>query len=251
MRYFDPVEAVAELQLRQQNGIAARQAAMLLGVRWDTCPFPNGKYAFLVRSVSTGRIEDWSFAQRATQAGLTPVWAEYPGDRFTTTSPDKARLAKMLVDLGEGRNGGHRTEVVRVIKHPARWEGRPIAEVKTDQGESLVEFHHRLREAVFGAGVGSPVDLTPWLKGIGNADAYYRVYFAMVATRGVLFENFDAEGSPSLANFNRRVVYPAYEWVADNLEVEPLIIFHPRWASRLEAEYVLEYYHGAVLGAIR
>lgn len=249
-RYFNLEDAAVELRLRQQNGIAGKARA-LLGTDWDNCPFPNGEYGFLARSVSTGRIEDWLFAQRAAQVGLTPVWAEYPGDKFTTTSPDKARLAKMLIDLGEGRNGGHRTEVVRVISHPARWEGRTITEVRTDQGEPLVAFHHRLREAVFGTGVRSPIDLTAWLKSIGRAEQYYRVYFAMAATRGVLFENFDADGLPSLADFNSRVVHPAYEWVKENLGAEPLIVFHPKWTTRLEAEYVLEYYHGAVLGALR
>jgi hypothetical protein len=136
---------------------------------------------------------------------------------------------------------------VNAIAHPRRWEKRPIAEVLTDHGELLVAFHHRLRRAVFGDGVGDPIDLTPWLKGIGCADAYYRVYFAMAATRGVLFENFDDDESPSLASFNRRVVYPAYKWVKDNLGAEPLIVFHPQWGSPQEEQYVLNYYPEEVL----
>ncbi len=222
MRYYDLNEAVAELRWRQKDAGLISKVASVVGA---DCPYYFGENGFLARQVATCRLEDVDFLHRCSRVGLNPVWVEYLQDRFTVRNPDKNRLCKIPVFLGYGRNGGIKTLVYRLVANPSQWEEAAISFMKTDGGESLVSFHHRLWQAVIGK--GEIRDASIWYRRLGGrAKDYYFAYLAAMTVNGVLFEDFEGN-EPGLVAFRNEIVGPAYGRALEVVGLPPLIVKHP------------------------
>ncbi len=245
MKYFSLDEAVAELRQRQaiESQIIARLSGVLGRSAWQSCPFPlEGTIGLLPRYVATARLEDVQFFERCCQAGLWPVWGDYSGDSWSSENRDKLRLCHIRVDDGEVKFSR------RLIKEPQRWNRRPIAAVLTNSGESLVSYHHRLWQAVFG-GQGEIIEVSSWFKQLGGrAKHYYFAYLAVMTVRAVLFESFDTDGAPSsFSRFVGQVVEPAWQAVVGQVGLEPLIVKHPLADSLEQDQRIRDYYDPRVI----
>jgi hypothetical protein len=213
------------------------------------CPIPVGPYGFLARQVATCRFEDINFFERCQQVGLLPIWLEYLNDKFTIQNPSKMRLLKIQTFDGLGKRGGPRLQLIKLIKQPASWEGKPIVEIETDEGENLVELHHRLRQTIAWNYHGNIIDASYWLKKLGEAKNYYRHYFLAMVTRGILFESYESPSSYELEKFKYYVVNPAWNWVIKEGFPPPLIVLHPDCEPG-EEEMMLNWYPISVLSEL-
>ena len=91
---YTPKEAAIEIiQERKQNLELKERVAAFLGKSLpDDCFDLQQPIGFLARYVPRATGEDRIFADEAQDAGLTPYWASYTGDRFTTRNPEKVEL---------------------------------------------------------------------------------------------------------------------------------------------------------------
>ena len=248
MRYYKPEGAVAELKRRQSDSALVTLVASVMGQTWNNCPIPMGLYGFLARQVASCRLEEIQFVERCESVGLQPFQLEYTGDQFTTRSLDKMRLTRILVGQGAGRNGGEKVFSYHLIRRPAQWEGRSLMEMIADNGEPLTEFHHRLRQTAFEGRDDHFADVTSWLWQLGRrAREFYYGFLTAFTVRGILFEDFTADGNLALSRFDGQVVYAACQKVIRTIGVEPLIVRHPECATKDEERRTMDYYSDKVI----
>jgi hypothetical protein len=222
--YWNLDEAKRELARRQRE--CRDLASGIDEILGDNCPIPAGNFGFIPRQIATCRYEDLLFAQRCRAGGLRPIWLEYGEDAFCSSNPSKMRLVRMRLFGGVGKKGGAKMRVLRLLGNPAEWEGKPLGEIRLDSGENLREFHHRLRRNI--GWNDSALDTSAWLKekGESRAEKFYRIFFLVFVSRGILFESFESPGFPDLLRFRKKIVEPAWEWVSENF-LPPLIVLHP------------------------
>lgn len=215
-------------------------------------PFPLADHvpkACLARHVATYRLEDIKFSWLAQWMGLVPYWLEYPDDKFVTVNSTKNDLWRLRLFHGKyGDNGKKVSKLEKIaILNPEQWENRRIREMITSQGESLVDFHHRIRNEFFPLEIANNVaDLSPWLKSLGGkASNYYAAMLSLFVVNGVLFEDFDSpfsdkeEAIKQLEKFKQKIFIPAWQKVVEITGLEPIIVCLP-------STNVLSWYPGAI-----
>lgn len=245
--YLSLEEAVTELEKRQQDEDLKNRVSAVLG---KSCPIPRGKVGIILRQIATSRYEDILFKNRCIANGIEPVWMEYHQDEFRMSNPSKSRMVKLRFHEGVGKNGGLKMHHHKVIKDFGKWEGKPIGEIKTDWGENLVSFHHRMRR-----GLGwnfQTIDASSWIKdgAGGKAEKYYRILFSAFITHGILFESFESPGFSELEKFKRRVVIPAWEWACLRFP-KPLVVLHPDKGIPSREEKMLNWYPGVLANFVK
>lgn len=217
------------------------------GTRSITSPF---HMAALPRQVATTRYEDRLFYLLARRAGLDPTWLEYTGDIFFEGSPGKKSLLHLHRCSGRGRNGGWKLRKQRLAELNC-WNRKPLNTITTDDGQRLVDVHHAWQDQLF----NNPrrIDMTEWLKHIGNAKQYYAAALSLYICHGVMFEDFHGgESGEELRKLAQDVFEPAFDTVSTRFGCPPLIVqlpwkeqlgFYPdgdRWNDELIADLLKE-----------
>lgn len=180
----------------------------------------NGPRAVLARYVATPNLETVRFLELASGNGLNPVVFEFQSDILHFKNPAKRHLVDMVFNHGTGRNGGPKEKKIRVVNF-GRYEGKPFGNIKTCNGETLVDFHHRLISKVFPE--VELWDLSDWLgRNGGRAYKYYEKFLSLFIAHSILFENFLKTSYE--AAFTEKVVQPAIRRLQEIFGYEPLII---------------------------
>ena len=227
MVYYQPDVAAKELSDRFNDPLLKKEVMNFINHLPQD--FPSYPFAALSRPIASARREDLHFFDAAKQLNLPSVWLEYQEDRFSASNIDKAGLCKAYVLHGWGRKGGPKIERHDIVRDLGSCLKKTMKEIKTEQGESLVDFHHRLHCHAFPNGTGVRLDLSRWLKRWGNAENYYQHYLSLFISHGILFEEFDDEAS---AGFCESVFLPAWEKVRQIFGIAPLIVRLP-WDQSL------------------
>ena len=229
-QYVSIATAVQELHERQRDSVLIKSVGALIG-GWEHCPFPVGTNGFFCQHVANIHYVDVVFSALCLRHGLMPVWGEYLDDLFTVRNGSKNRLTRLHV-RDDDATGGKKSFVL--IGNPVRWERHPLHALQTDDGRNLVAVYHELHDALFPQGIRR--DMSLWLKRRGpRAQQYYPQYFAIMTVAGILFEDFDETDAPSVAQFNRDVVEPAWERVVREWGLPPpLIVRHPVYDDAFE-----------------
>ncbi len=228
MFYTSPNEARKVLHERQKNGVKKKVMDWFMERGYDLLfPTTIPDMAVLARYVATARYEDVVFKLMAENAGLTPFWMEYTGDKFVTCSSGKRSLLYPFMCDGRGKRGGFRLKKQR-LANPHRWDGNPISSIVLDDGTPLVEWHHRRQDAIFGKVFRH--DATPWFKRFDGAKEYYPFYLAFFVAHGVLFEDYHGgESGDRLDLFTTDVFEPAFSRVTEEIGYSPIIVPLPWW----------------------
>lgn len=215
--YCAMAEARAKLEDRQRSG--AKDKVVEFWHR-QNLPLPTlptvERPAVLARQVATGRFEDILFRELALGGGLTPTWWEYTADKFASVSPYKRNLMHPVC-VRKTQKGLH--QQTKKLGQPHQWEKRPLKEVVSKEGVSLVEWHHQRRDEILGPSV--VVDVPGYA---------YPLFLSLFVAHAVLFEDYHGgESGDELDGFTKRRFEPSWQKVADELGMEPLIVRMPWW----------------------
>lgn len=160
----------------------------------------------------------------ADALALEPLIFEQTQDKFTSNNEWKHALGKMRFFRGMGKNGHARIEYANAIDFNHA-NGKPITEVTTFSGQSLVDFHHDLFFKAF-------PHLTPeknifeasqWFKENGEIpQEYYKAFLSLLIKHAIQLENFML-GEKEFW-FTKEVFLPAFIHVYKKTGLKPLIV---------------------------
>ena len=213
-------EAKEEIWRRWNDKELRKKVEEFLGTEHLPNYFFEKPHAISIEDVATPNLYCWTFISKALSAGLDPFHFEYLDDMFITTNPDKASLAKLSFYHGLDDNGNMIKSVERIIKLDGSQEKKKIKELKTINGESLVDFHRNIMLKNFPN--AKIFDGSAWFKKRGGcADKYYEHVLAMCLCHGVLFENFlDYDYESDLV---QNILLPSFLKVKKLFGIKPLI----------------------------
>lgn len=212
-------EAVFEIRRRWQDpGLRQAVTSFLSG----NIPAFLGDVpkAWLARAVASPNMEFARFMILAAENGLRPIVPELPKDKFVPENPDKHYLAKMYFHAGQGRRGGHKISVAKVI-HFHLASGRRFDRIETIWGEPFMEFHHRLVRSLYPS-FQCNCEASDWMRQWGPIAIGYTRYFALLTCFAISFENYSLNNHES--EFTRAVVLPAFHATVARFGVKPLIV---------------------------
>lgn len=220
---YTPLEVAWEelLQRRQDVELVKKVEDFLCGDVPE--PLKDHPAAVLFRNLVTPNYEVRRFVSLINGYGkLRPLAFEYTADKFTSNNELKRMLGKMYFAHSLGRKGGMNLDSINVIDFVAS-DGKPIKDVKTTWGQSLVDFHHDFLKHCYPEMLLELFDASKWLKGKGKrAIDYYSPFFTLFIVHGILFENMMLD-EKELA-FAKNVFVPAFLSVWKEFGVKPLIV---------------------------
>ena len=222
-------EARAELVARQKNGVRDKvlcywQKQNVAMPKLADAPLQ----AVLARQLSTARFEDILFREISAAAGFTPTWWAYPADKYTSFSALKRSFLHPRLCVGRDRIG-LRIRKKRLANQQS-WEKKPLSEISTFCGQTLVEWHRKHREIVLGPSLSLEVPL---------AGQSYTRFLSLFVADAVLFEDYHGgESGNVLDRFTAERFEPAWQQVYEELGFAPLIVRMPWWPE-------LAYYPGS------
>lgn len=211
-------EAAAELHRRRSNPALLERIEGHLG---DSLPCRLKQYpcAVLFRHLITPDQELRRFVSYAAQANLPPLGVQYSADLFLSRNRDKAKLGKLCF-ASPKNGGGWQFEYLKLFDFAAV-ERRPISEIRTSGGRPLTDFHRALTQHSFPE--VHLCDASEWVQANGQrAQEYYRNFFQLFLTHGILFESFLEDAAEG--KFTREVVRPAYAEVVAEFGLRPLVV---------------------------
>jgi hypothetical protein len=182
---YTPIrDAVQELKKRQLDFVY--HESTLIPEMLKQNPFQ----ALLFRHIATPNYELRRFISITDAVDLKPLFLEYSADRFTTMNEAKLLLGKMCFFKGKDSTGANRIEYKTIIDMNIA-NNHPINSITTTWGQSLVEFHHELLKKNFPTVPYGIYDMSDWIVHHGErAKEYYKAFFEVITTHGILFENF-------------------------------------------------------------
>lgn len=153
---------------------------------------------------------------------MLPVIEEYHADKFVAHNPIKRALARLGFHTGHDRHSRRLVEFASILDWSQ--QGRPMCDVVTRWGQSLLDFHRELFAiAINGAASAFLYECAPQYARAGSSpSAYYRAFFRVCVADGILFEDFLLD--PNELTFTRDIVLPAFEDVKAEFGLRPLIV---------------------------
>jgi len=208
-----------ELQKRWQNEDLKMEVEKFLGVVPDV--FQEGFNAALFRFIATPDLECQLAQDMASLAGFNFVFMEFLNDKFCTRNADKMHLGKLSFFKDKAKNNpesGSRVKVIDLVQS----EGVSFRQLKTLQGESFIDFHHRIFQT---QGDMIPTfDVSRFKTNGETASEVYMKVFSLFICHGVLFENYFVHTNEDENRFTHEVIIPTFEAIYQKFGVRPLIV---------------------------
>lgn len=227
-RYYTPMpHAVALLEQRRTDlALLTRIERYLEGDLPEQ--FRAGPVLYLARHVATPNFETEAFLDACRSSPYRGAVGQDPKDIFVSHNSLKRSLGKLPVIKGVARNGAEIIEHVTVLDFN-RAQGKPLKDLTTFAGTSLVEFHNGLFASVHSS---EPTihDDGPWVDRHHRRDLleHYKHWLALFVAHGIWFEYF-LPHDPHEQRFVSRILEPAFEFVVRTFGHTPLItpLVHP------------------------
>lgn len=209
-------EAVEELHNRRR-----KLAGITPGRDW--LPQNEHPYAILPRDVPTPNLEMERFIEVVNITYLKKIFVGFSRCKFVPQNPLTKGLAKMGFQSGLNCN----SQPLVIYKNIVNFnqQGRPLRELQTFWGQSLVSFHQELLSHALNGNEHPMVfdSSQQYEQAGGSAAAYYRRFlFHLCIADGILLEDYLLAGK-ELA-FTRDVVLPAFDAVTAEFGLKPLIV---------------------------
>lgn len=211
--------------------------------------FRENKCGIMARQLATPNYDSRMFISASKENGLSPVFVEYFGDKFTSNNKYKHSLGQLQIQNKINKNGKGCVEKITIINFN-KSNGKELKKVETLWGESLVDFHkslfdlYKLRNVSF-------FEESGWYKKKRNEKPvdFYVNFFLLVTCYGILFENFLIAKDVSEIEFTKNIVLPALKKVTNLTGVKPLIV--PIGDLNLETEDFWYYHLPIIKNAIK
>ncbi len=216
-------EALTAIEERQKDAGLIKKVDTILKGNIPEILTHSYRNAVLFRQIATPNYEGRYFQTVAKEYNLKPIFFEYHDDKFTSNNEFKHSLGQLRIQGLVNKNDSYPIEKISVVDFNT-YNGKPLRDVKTLWGESLIDFHRNLFIAE-GYDINDFYfyDASTWFKSNGNkAIDYYTNYLLLFVCHGILFENFLLDDSE--IEFTKNVVLPAIENVMTLTGLKPLIV---------------------------
>jgi hypothetical protein len=216
-------KALVELQRRRKNPELQKKVEEYFASYPTLAPLDVEPRGVMARAIFSPIYELAYFLEMKRHLSMNMVYFEFSNDKFVAINSGKRCLGDMVF-FKEGRWSGKKvTDSKRIIDF-AKSEGHPLREIKTYEGQPLIEFHHDLLRKYFKQDLDIR-DFSDWAKGSFqfSPELPYLRYLGLFVLNGILFEDFltkDEHERP----FTLKRVIPAYEKLVEIFGVPPLIV---------------------------
>lgn len=174
--------------------------------------------AVIFRQIATPNYEIRRFLQIIDSVeDLEPLFGEYRDDIFLSINDYKKSWGKITYHTEKKEH----TKVIDFVQS----EGKKISEVRTKNGISLVDFHHKLFEkSPFKLDENNFLDISNWISKHGNtARNYYRPVIMWFLKDAILFENFVLKDEKE-KNFTKNIFLPEFIKIYKETGYKPMIV---------------------------
>jgi hypothetical protein len=245
-----PAAALAELEKRRQDPTLKKKVEdYLQGDIPDY--FNDGPILYIARHAATPNFETLRFVHLIRELGLKTVITQDSKGLFVSQNLVKRALGKMpicrRVTQKSGKVNEHYENITVIDFNDA--DGKPLSEIKTLWGESLIDFHKRLFTELKVQEIETPDD-AEWLDRHhrGRLLEHYKHLLALFVTHGIFFENYNTE-DPEEREFIKTVLRPACEFIEKKFGYKPLIV--RIFPTAVESYHFWISYPGEVLTIVR
>lgn len=199
--------------------------------------FKSKPKAALFRFIATPNLEFQLAFETAKLLNLKMIFMEFLNDRFCTRNLDKVHLGKLIFyreKKGKSQDIVSRKKIINL----EQCENKPLKEIKTVSGKSLIDFHHKL---FFGEYKNiKTFDVSNFkTNGESNFDVYLKI-LPLFICHGILFENYFVNYNKDENRFTYNVVIPAFIKISKVFGVKPLIV--PLISYKEEGDLFWQYY---------
>ncbi len=216
--YTDLDQAIIELKKRQGDSFLQKRILELFGE--IPPPLQQKISAVLSRQVATPNYEIKLFLERTYDKHISPVIFEYCDDKFISANQLKRALGVMKFQDVLSEKFIRKKRNVIDFHHS---DGKKFRDIKTNWGESFVDFHHSLLQRIYPNCSSFIFDGSSWFTANGkNAKEYYCHYLGLFIQNAFLFENFILEGREY--DFVKKTVLPAFLETYERTGYKPLIV---------------------------
>ncbi|MDD4286876.1 MAG: SET domain-containing protein-lysine N-methyltransferase [Candidatus Peribacteraceae bacterium] len=232
-RIYTPLSNISmEISERRNNKALMKKVEDFFGP-WKFDAITGEPRAVLSRSIATPNLELSYFLSLSNGLGMTPLILEYP-DKFVAKNPDKYHLCKLFfVRKVEGGNPIV-IDTLKLVNFNAD-EGKALLDIKTTNGENIVDFHHYLLGKQFPYLSDKVINFSDWFNNTRVLSRYYYLYFlSLFICHGVLFENY-LIGDKEESSFFKEKFLPSFEEAERIFGVKPIIysLLPFRYATRI------------------
>lgn len=218
-------DAVEEVRRRSEDPeIKRRVAAYLAGDIPEY--FKEEPILYMARHVASPNFETLRFLHLVSSVGLPAYIGQDAKDTFVHQNQLKKALGKLPIHMGASMKYGelherYRFETIVDFNHA---DGKRFDTIRTQWGESLVEFHNELLRDLSRVPVRI-VDDSEWIdrQHRGDLRAHYERFLALFVAHGILFEDYLLEDKEE-AVFMKRVLRPAFRRIEKEIGLRPLIV---------------------------
>lgn len=220
--YFDLNRAIEELERRSLDTEIDKYLIEILDFGMPTPLVESKDNAVIFRHVATSNYEILRFFEVVKDLeNIKPLVLEYTQDRFLSINDWKHSLGKIRFNKGIDRLGNPIVEAKTIIDFSTS-DNRPISEVNTVWGQSLVGFHHEML-SYHSVDMSKVHDISHWVMRAGsNARAYYKKFLSLFLKNNILFENFLLEKKEK--RFTEEVVLPLIFEIEKESGYSPIIV---------------------------
>jgi hypothetical protein len=220
---FTPLrEAVSEVKKRRADPALIEKVKTYLGGDVPEHFIGKTPIFYLQRFIATPNFELLHVAEMVKQYDLPLVVGEDYKSKFSTNNELKLPLGKLPVLKGVSGNKDDIIEYFTLIDFN-RNNGKPLHEITTKFGNSVVDFHKDLLKEIHLPNV-QYVDESEWIDRNHRDDIYaqYKKVWALLCVHGIMLESY----VPSDYSFFTHVIYPSFKEVEAELGVTPLVVEH-------------------------
>lgn len=216
--------AIEELARRREDPVLRRAVEEYLNE--DIPPYLKDNPAlYLARHIATPNFETIRFAHLAESFNLPAVIGEDRKDIFAPQNKLKRALGKLSVHTRTIAKDGILNEQYRnvTVLDFNDASGKPMKDIHTFWGQSLIEFHSQLC-GQFLKGAVNIVDDSAWIdrNHRGNRMAHYKKFLALFLVHGILVEDYIVTEKDE-RTFVQNVLRPAFRFVERKFGIRPLI----------------------------
>lgn len=182
----------------------------------------EGPRSVISKSLITPNREFEYFLDVSDEIDLKKGFWEYHAGKFVGMNDEKRHLGKIHVLHGRGKKNGQKIEHFNILNFNKE-EGKCLADVMTDAGCKLTEFHNKILCESHPERDIKTIDISTWFNKTRFIDEYYVYYLSLFIRNFILFENFIADEKEE-GKFTIERFLPSFQKIESIFGMRPIIV---------------------------